>query len=190
MFEGKISIISWSSHKILVHYIPTFLTVAWGTGYSVGTVLGSTCEEHFDYNNQICGGPCFQLEPTLGPIDVVVSIFIPIPIIIVFHTILIIRVIQQKRRMQQKNVWGKNIGMLAQLLSISILHIVVWLPVTIVLIIALASKPPSAAILELQASWILLYLAYLAVLGNPVVCIFAIPELREKNRQQIQSYSR
>lgn len=154
--------------------------VAWGTGYSVGTVLAPTCEEHFDYGNQICGGPCFQLQPTLGIIDIIVSIFIPIPCIIFFNTVIIVRVIQQKRRMQQKNVWTKNLGMLVQLLSVSILHIIVWVPVTMVLIIALASQPPSPLILELQASWILINLAYFAVLGNPVVCMFAIPEIREK----------
>ena len=115
------------------------LMVAWGTGYSVGTVLAPTCEEHFDYDNQICGGPCFQLQPTLGTIDIIVSIFIPIPCIIVFNTVIIVRVIQQKRRMQQRNVWAKNLGMLVQLLSVSILHIIVWVPVTMVLIVALAS---------------------------------------------------
>jgi hypothetical protein len=156
------------------------LMVAWGTGYSVGTVLAPTCEEHFDYGNQICGGPCFQLQPTLGTIDIVVSIFIPIPCIIFFNTFIIIRVIHHKRRMQQKNVWSKNLGMLIQLLSVSILHIIVWVPVTMVLIIALANQPPSPLILELQASWILINLAYLAVLGNPIVCMFAIPEIREK----------
>ena len=148
--------------------------------YSCATCLFYPCEEQFSYEIQLCGGPCFQLEKRIGTFDLIFTIFIPLPCIIFFNCLLIIRVIQQKRRMAQRNVWKKNFGMLVQLLSVSVLHTVVWMPVIIVIIVTLASNSPSDLIIQLQGSWVLINIIYLAVLGNPLVCIFAIPEIREK----------
>lgn len=148
--------------------------------YSCATSLFYPCPEQFAYDIQLCGGPCFQLRQGIGTFDLVFTIFLPLPCIIFFNCLLIIRVIQQKRRMATKNVWKKNLGMLVQLLSVSVLHTVVWMPVILVIIVVLASKTPSDLILQLQGSWVLINIIYLAVLGNPVVCIFAIPEIREK----------
>lgn len=148
--------------------------------YSCATCLFYPCEEQYSYESQLCGGPCFQLHKGIGTFDLIFTIYIPLPCIIFFNCLLIIRVIRQKRRMSQKNVWKKNFGMLVQLLSVSILHTVVWMPVIIVIIIALGSNPPSDLIIQLQGSLVLINIIYLAVLGNPVVCLYAIPEIREK----------
>lgn len=168
------------SHKILVHAVPMVTVITVAVVYSCATSLFYPCPEMFDYGIQLCGGPCFQLRQGIGTFDLVFTIFLPLPCIIFFNTLLIIRVIQQKRRMAQKNVWKKNLGMLVQLLSVSILHTVVWMPVIIVIIVVLAGQTPSDLILQLQGSWVLINIIYLAVLGNPIVCIFAVPEIREK----------
>ncbi|CAF4574487.1 unnamed protein product, partial [Rotaria sp. Silwood2] len=108
------------------------------------------------------------------------TVFSPLSCIIFFNCFLIMRVIKQKRRMLQKNVWKKNLGMLIQLLSVSLLHSLVWLPVTIVILIVMTNNPPPTIIIELQSSWVLINIMYIAVLINPLVCIFAIPEIKEK----------
>ncbi|CAF1104706.1 unnamed protein product [Rotaria sp. Silwood1] len=167
-------------HKMLIHYIPMTILIILAICYSCGTVLFVPCIELFDYTSQLCGGPCFQLQPSIGTFDLVFTVFSPLFCIIFFNSFLIIRVIQQKRRMLQKNVWKKNLGMLIQLLSVSILHVIVWLPVTIVILIAMTNYPPPAIIIELQTSWVLINIMYIAVLINPLVCFFAIPEIKEK----------
>ena len=168
------------SHKILVHAMPMVLLTFVAIVYSCGTSLFYPCPEMFDYGIQLCGGPCFQLRQGIGTFDLVFTILLPLSCIIFFNCLLIVRVIQQKRRMAQKNVWTKNLGMLVQLLTISILHTIVWMPIVVVTLIVLASKTSSDFILQLQESWVLINIIYLAVLGNPIVCIFAIPEIREK----------
>lgn len=150
------------------------------TVYSCGTVLFYPCTEAFDYTIQLCGGPCFQLNPVMGQIDLVVTIYIPLSCIIFFNTFLVIRVILQKHRMLQKNIWKKNLGMLLQLLSITVLHVGVWMPCIIVILIILAHPSPSELTIQLQSSWVLINMIYIAVLGNPLVCIFAIPEIKEE----------
>ncbi|CAF5138588.1 unnamed protein product, partial [Rotaria sp. Silwood1] len=167
-------------HKMLIHYIPMTILIILAICYSCGTVLFVPCIELFDYTSQLCGGPCFQLQPSIGTFDLVFTVFSPLFCIIFFNSFLIIRVIQQKRRMLQKNVWKKNLGMLIQLLSVSILHVIVWLPVTIVILIAMTNYPPPAIIIELQTSWVLINIMYIAVLINPLVCFFAIPEIKDK----------
>lgn len=155
-------------------------TIVVAVGYSCSSVLFSGCTEYFDYNNQLCGGPCFQLDKILGYFDLAFTIFLPLSMIIVFNSTLIFRVIYQKRRMQQRDIWKKNIRMLGQLLTVSLLHVIVWIPVVTVILIALANYPPPAIITDLQASWVLINLMYLAVLGNPIVSIVAIPEIKTK----------
>lgn len=157
-----------------------FGVIAIAVVYSCGTVLFSGCQEGFTYYNQLCGGPCFQLDPILGYFDLAFTVFLPLFTILVFNTSLILRVIYQKRRMLQRNIWRKNIRMLGQLLTVSLLHVTVWIPVVTVILIALTSSPPPAIILDLQASWVLINLMYLAVLGNPIVSIIAIPEINAK----------
>ena len=82
--------------------------------------------------------------------------------------------------MRRKHVWKKNLGMLGQLLSVSILHTSVWLPISVVVLTTATSQTPSDLIIQLQSSFVLLNIVYLSVLGNPIVCVFALPEIKQK----------
>ncbi|CAF2134593.1 unnamed protein product [Rotaria magnacalcarata] len=82
--------------------------------------------------------------------------------------------------MLQKSIWKKNLGMLIQLLLISMLHVTGWMPVVIVILIVMTNNNPPIIVVELQASWVLLNIVYIAVITNPLVCMFAIPEIKEK----------
>ena len=59
------------------------------------------------------------------------------------------------------------------------------MPVILVIIITLSSNPPSDLINQLQSSWVLINIIYIAVLINPIACMFAIPEIKEKFRTLI-----
>ena len=148
--------------------------------YSTGLILLYPCEEAFDYTPQICGGACYQYNPTMGTVDLGITVFLPIFLITVFNAVLISRVLHQKRRMQQRNLWKKNMSLLVQLLSITLLHYIVWLPTCISIVISIVEVPPPRIVQELQAGWVLLNLIYVAVLGSPFTCAYALPEMREK----------
>ncbi|CAF3039543.1 unnamed protein product [Rotaria sp. Silwood2] len=181
-------------HKISVHYVPMIVLALTAVVYSCAAVIFAPCEEVFDYTMQICGGSCYQLLPANGTFDVISTVMIPLSIIIGFNAILMIRVIKQKRRML-RNVWKKNLGMLIQLLYVSILHVAGYIPVSILVSIVMTNNPPPEIALELQSSWILINVMYIGVVANPFVCMFAIPEIKEniilfidrkKRRQQRQ----
>ena len=167
-------------HKILIHYVPMTAILFLSFIYSSGFILFYPCEEAFDYTAQICGGACYQYDPTMGTVDVVVTVFLPLFLITLFNTVLILRVLNQKRRMQQKNIWKKNLHLLIQLLSITLLHYIVWLPTCIIILISIVQVPPPVIVQEVQASWVLFDLLYVAVLGSPFTCAYALPEIREK----------
>ncbi|CAF1527267.1 unnamed protein product [Adineta ricciae] len=179
-----------NKYKTWIHYAPmaTFTLIA--IIYSCSAVLFYPCEEHFSYVDQLCGGSCYQLEAAIGTFDVIFTVYMPLSCIIFFNVLLCMRVMLQRRRMRQKNVWKKNVGMLGQLLSVSAIHTIVWLPVTIVLVLAATSERPSDLLIELQTSFVLINIIYLSVLGNPVVCVFALPEIKQKMRLLIDNRRR
>ncbi|CAF4819433.1 unnamed protein product [Rotaria socialis] len=169
-----------NSHKMIVHYVPMIVLAIAAFIYSPTLVMLAPCKEEFDDSVPVCGGSCYQLLPGIGTFDLVFTIFIPLSFIISFNCILVIRVMKQKRRMLQKDIWKKNLGMMIQLLLISMLHVTGWMPIVIVMLIVMANNNPPIIVVQLQASWILLNIMYIAVITNPLVCMFAIPEIKEK----------
>ncbi|CAF1314911.1 unnamed protein product [Rotaria sp. Silwood1] len=165
-------------HKISVHYVPMIVLTLTAVVYSCAAVIFAPCEEVFDYTIQICGGSCYQLLPANGTFDLIFTVIIPLSIIVGFNAILMIRVIKQKRRMLL-NVWKKNLKMLIQLLSVSMLHVAGWMPFIIAFSIVMTNNPPPEIALELQSSWILINVMYIGVVANPFVCMFAVPEIKE-----------
>lgn len=151
-----------------------------GLPYSFVLVVFFPCNQSFAFNIQLCGGACYELDLFRGTFDWVVTAIGPLSMIFITNLYLLIRVFLQKRRMLQRHVWKKNMGMLIQLLLMTALHCVSWLPVCIVGVISILDVPPSEVIQELQKYWMLFSPVYLAVLGCPFVCIFALPELRKK----------
>ena len=148
--------------------------------YPCGVVFFGRCQESFDYGNQLCGGSCYQLDPALSTFDLLFAILLPLLLIIFCNCLLIFRVIYQKRRMLQRDMWRKNIRLVTQLLLVSVLHASVWMPVAIVIFITLFDSSAPPIVLDLQASFVLFNLVYISVLGNPVVSVFAIPEIKAK----------
>ena len=92
----------------MLHNVPLIMVCLVSVLYQCGTILFYPCEEVFVYTVQVCGGACYQFQPIISTIDVLVTVYTPIFLITFFTAALIIRVLYQKRRMQQKNRWKKN----------------------------------------------------------------------------------
>ena len=163
-----------------MHYVPIGVALLASAICSCSAILFYPCAEAFDYTIQLCGGPCYQVQPLMGTVDVTVSVFLPLSLITLFNVLLTARVLMQKRRMQQTNIWRKNVCLLIQLLSITFLHWIVLMPTCVVIIVSLVAVPAPLLVQELQADWILFNLIYIAVLGSPFTCAFALPELKGK----------
>ncbi|CAF1137733.1 unnamed protein product [Adineta steineri] len=94
---------------------------------------------------------------------------------------LIVRVIRQKRRVQQRINWRQHRRMIIQLLSISCLYIFFDAPTVLIGLIRL-SLPTFAMDIQIQY---LFYIVYLLPLLVPFICLSTFRELWSKNRTRI-----
>jgi hypothetical protein len=95
-------------------------------------------------------------------------------------TVLIVRVIVQKRRVGQREIWQRNRKMVLQLSSVSILYIVVWIPNILCYLISLLFPVPFAV--ELAAD-VLIYFPYISSLLCPFMCLVGLPEVLQSVKQ-------
>jgi hypothetical protein len=95
-------------------------------------------------------------------------------------TVLIVRVIVQKRRVGQREIWQRNRKMVLQLSSVSIMYIIVWIPNILCYLISLLFTVPSAA--DLSAD-VLIYFEYITSLLCPFMCLVGLPEVRQSIKQ-------
>ncbi|UJR17424.1 hypothetical protein I4U23_004319 [Adineta vaga] len=163
-------------YKIILHYIPMILIIINSIVFIYGVVILYPCENQFNYYALACGTSCSVLDPTFGVFLWIFSFVAPLLIIILSNGFLLTRVILHKRRMLQKNVWQKNKGMVLQLLSVTGMLYISWLPISIATVINIAHSTP--LLLELHGNWLLVGLIYIPVLSSPMTASIAIPELR------------
>lgn len=98
---------------------------------------------------------------------------LPTLVIIVSNISLMIRVVKQKRRVQQRINWRKQRRMTLQLLSISILFLFAWLPSLSIGLGQQFFNPNFLA--EIQKNYAL-DLIYLMCLFLPWVCLGQLPQ--------------
>ena len=152
--------------------------------YSFSFMMFYPCENRFNYNAVVCGAACYTLQPILGIANWIFSINAPLLIIILLNLFLIFRVIQQKRQMLQKDIWKKNSRMLLQLLSVTGIQCIGWLPLSMISVLDVVRTTP--LLFELHVNWLLIGTIYLPVLCSPLTSIIAIPELRDAVRTWIR----
>ena len=95
-------------------------------------------------------------------------------------TIIIVRVLLQKRRVGQREIWRRNRKLVIQLASISIMYIVVWIPSVVCFIVPLIVPSPLSSQLT---TGILNYSQYMSVLLCPFMCLIGLPEIRHSLKQ-------
>lgn len=139
------------------------------------------CEDAFYYDAYVCGGDCYQFLPVVATIDYLTNVFTPAVVVIVANAILLSRVVMQKRAMKVANTWRRNRLMYIQLLSISILYFVVWIPYVIIAVIRLLHDP-----LFLNDVTITLLLndgLYICPLASPFISLVGLPAVRQRLRE-------
>ena len=161
--------------RFLVHYLPMIVCFFYPlTFYSV-VVNVYPCEHVYLYDAYVCGGDCYQFETVLGTIDYMIHIVVPLTMIVVGTLVLLVRVTHQKRAMRQANTWRKSRLMYIQLLSVSILYSVVWIPFVIISLIRLFYDP---FFLQDAILLIMNYCLYICPLASPLIALVGLPEVR------------
>jgi len=142
----------------------------------MGAVLFYPCDDReWDFTVNVCGNNACYLSgnDVLATFDWLVNASLPIIVIILANIALVIRVIQQKHRRQQAITWSKRRRMTLQLLSISSLYLVIWLPSIIVGLIQ--QFYTSKHLSQIQDDYIS-DLTYLICIFLPWISIGLLPE--------------
>jgi hypothetical protein len=124
----------------------------------------------------ICGGPCYLFEPWLSALDAILDLALPLAVCTIFNIVLLLRVLRQKHRMKQQQMWKKNRRLIIQLLSIVILHNIVWFPVIISLLIILFSPVSLPILIDITIDQFP-YGYYMVVMLCPFVLLIGLPDL-------------
>ncbi|CAF1237130.1 unnamed protein product [Adineta ricciae] len=165
--------------RILFHDIPLFFGVAYPAILYFGLVVIYPCDgTQWNFSALVCGyANCYLLDSNAFAIfDWAMHTGIPIVIIILANVMLIIRIIRQKRRLQQRVTWRKQRRMTIQLLSVAALYFIGWMPITSIAVIQQIHQSQLAA--EIQSKYIVDFI-YLVCLFMPLVCIGILPELKK-----------
>ena len=127
--------------RFFVHYLPILVCFCYPLGFYGVIVNVYPCDHVYLYDAYVCGGDCFQFETAAGTVDYLIHVVVPIGVIILGNLTLLVRVTLKKRTMKRANTWRKSRLMYIQLLSISILYSLVWIPFVIVSLIRLFHDP-------------------------------------------------
>jgi len=174
--------VSTRKKRLFVHYIPIATIVIYCFVYYCLVYFGPFCENSFD--SFIAGGvyiPCVFNGTFLGTWDLIFQQVIPTFIIVIFSLALLLRVLWQKRKLNQPIQWNRYRKMTIQLLSISILYLLFNSPWTLVIFAYQYGLSESVANIAMSYT---IYFYYYVIFLLPFVCIGSLPELRIKCKQK------
>lgn len=121
--------------RYLIYYLPLLFCVIYPLIVYTILIFIYPCDgTQWDYTSNVCGfANCYLIyNRTLALYDWIGHNGLPTVIIIVANVLLIIRVIKKKHQHQQPMNWRKQRRMTVQLLSISLLFLIAWLPSLII----------------------------------------------------------
>jgi hypothetical protein len=109
--------------------------------------------------------------------ETIVHEIFPVVIIVVFSIALLVRVLWQRHRIRQPIQWRKYRKMAIQLLSISLLYFIFYLPYMLMNTMSLAGGQNGifAAVFDCT-----IFLSYFVFFLFPFVCVLSVSELRTK----------
>ncbi|CAF3154467.1 unnamed protein product [Rotaria sp. Silwood2] len=166
--------------RYVIHYPPILICFIYP--FILYSVLVNIypCENVYDYDAYVCGGGCFQFQEIVGTLDYLFNLVTPIMLIVLANMILLLRFTYKKRAMKQANTWRKYHLMYVQLVSISMLYFIIWIPFIIVSLIRLFYDP-----LFLQDVTILVmtYCLYICPLASPFISLVGLPGVRRRLRR-------
>lgn len=167
--------------KILFHYFPLcfFLFIPWI--YYVILVFFYPCTNTFYQSLLFCGWCCYAYNNRLVLFNWLTWGVTPTCLITFLSLWLIIRVVAQKRRVQQRVNWRQHRRMVIQLLSISCLYIFFDAPTVIIGLVQL--RLPTFGY-DIQILY-LYYIVYLLPILVPFVCLSTFRELWPKRHKHV-----
>jgi hypothetical protein len=186
IFSTSIYRIRWKC--IVFHYLPLSIAILYTPICYGYLIFIYNCVNNWDYSELLCSEPCFYQTETIGIYDWLVDIIIPAFSIALVNIILIIRVISRSNRLiDNPERTKKNRKMTIQLLVISLLFLIFWLPIAITGLIRQFFSP--TFLIDVQYN-IFFYLIYFIQLFLPFVCLISLSELKKIIREKLRRWRR
>ena len=168
--------IGFRQHQLIVHYLPMIFCCIYPIVLYFSFIFFYPCTNQFDYTMVICRGPCYFYQAAISTFDQFINLVLPVVISSVACVTLLVRVIRQKQRMQQHQMWRKNRRLVIQLLYVIVLHNIIWLPMVVCSTIMFFSPISNALLVDLSIN-ILPMGIYVVILLNPFISLMSLPEL-------------
>ena len=165
--------------RFIVHYPPIVICFIYPLMFYHLIINLYPCENVYDYESYVCGGACYQFEAIAGALDYFANAVIPTLLITLTHMFLLYQVINQKRAMKLANKWRKNRLMYIQVVSISLLYFIIWIPFVVVSLIRLFYDP---FFLQDVTLLIMNYYLYICPLASPFISLIGLPAIRQRLR--------
>lgn len=176
-------------HLIILHYIPMVFCIIYPIGLYIYLIFFYPCNNQFIYTMITCGGPCYFYEPAISTFDQFTNLVFPVTVSSLASLALLIRVLWQKKHMQQRQMWKKHRRLVLQLLYIVILYNLLWLPMVTCSSIMLFSPIPQPLLVQLSID-ILPNGIYVVILLCPFVSLMCLPELWPQRGEKVSSIAR
>ncbi|CAF1540235.1 unnamed protein product [Rotaria magnacalcarata] len=170
-------------HKILFHYMPLGFVCVYPFGIYIYLILIFPCGSNYEHDVTalLCGGACYLNDMVQNIYDTVVNTMLPAFTLLIFSLTMIGRVIVHKHVVSPSipvsNTLKRNRRMILQLLGISLLTLMIWMPwIVIILVQDLYDPSFGEDFLVLVVN----YLAYFASFGSPFFALIGLPEVLVK----------
>jgi len=183
IFQGHLLRIR--SNRFLLHYFPLVFCLIYPIIFYMIVIVLYPCDgTQWDFSSNLCGyANCyFVYNKILATFDLGVNHGLSIVVIILANIALVVRVVKQKRRRQQQISRRQQRRLTLQLLSISSLYLIAWLPN---LVIGIGQQLISRSFLAQVELDYALDLIYLVCLFLPWICLQLLPEFTKWIRKKL-----
>ena len=162
--------------KYLLHYLPISFCLIYPPIFYFGGIVLSTCENRYEYDQLLCTWPGYFRNKIWANIDLFVNNLMPLFVIPSFCSAIYIRVFYQKYSMQlQVLKWRRDRKLILQLVAISSLYLIMWMPTQITGLINIYWDP--LFLLQAQIDYMYLF-PYFIHLLYPFIVLFIIHRKR------------
>ncbi|CAF2949620.1 unnamed protein product [Rotaria sp. Silwood2] len=171
--------------KVLFHFIPMVTVALYIPVLYMYLVVLAPCVKNHQYDLTAfgCGGPCFFAQTLVNIYDTIVDTMLPCFIIITFNLLMIVRSSVLKRRaltsLSISNTLRRNRRMITQLLAISLMCLIAWIPWVVIII---GQNFFDSSFGDWFITHIVHYLPYLTASISPFLALIGLPSIRQRLR--------
>ncbi|CAF1624572.1 unnamed protein product [Rotaria magnacalcarata] len=168
-------------NKLFFHYIPLGFVCIYTFGIHVYFIPLFPCKPNYSYDLSafVCGGPCYLDTFIPSVYDIIIDIMLSTGVLLVFNLLMISRVINYKQRVSPStpvsNILKKNRQMILQLLAISLMALINWLPWIFIILVQNFYDPSFG---EQFITIFLHYLPYFTTFASPFLALINLPKIR------------